>query len=65
MTPKLISKGLATMPFSSVHTPSALTLSPMGVLTRNDSCMISWSKWNRFENKGVTIDKVDHGFNNA
>ena len=65
MTPNLISKGLGTMPSNSIRIPSAITLSPMGVLTRNDSCMISWSKWNRFDNKGVSIDKVYHGFNNA
>ena len=65
MTRNLISKGLANIPSTSLHTPSALTMSPMGVLTRNGSCKISGSKSNWLATKGVTIEIVDPGSNNG
>ena len=65
MTPNLISKGLATISSISLYTPSALTLSHIGLLTRNGSCKTLGSKSDWLDTKGVSIDKVDRGSNNA
>ena len=61
MTSNLISKGIATMQSTSLHTPSSIKLSPMGVLTWNGSWKISGSKSDWLDTKGVMIDKVDCG----